>query len=322
MPEQSMPTSTVEGSSPGKEYGPSYYANYWGGGGPYERNERWMKFFDGVAEGIVRDFHPSTVLDAGCALGLLVESFQKLGVGASGVDVSEYAISEAHESVADRCRVGSLTEPLGGHYDLITCIEVLEHIPPEETDTAIANLCAATDTLVFSSTPADYGEPTHLNVLPPEAWAAKLAQQGFLRDVERDLSYLSPWATVFVRREQPLAETVRAYDRSWWRIRREVNEVRSSLQRSQQQLTEVEALREGEGTEGITAELDSRQAEILRLRDQLVAMNQELGAARGKVAMYEDREKRLANVKKRAEEKIPLFGKLAGKLWTLLSGRR
>ncbi len=317
-----MPTSPTAGRNPEAEYGPSYYSNYWGGGGPYERNESWLGFFDGVAEGLIRDFHPSSVLDAGCAMGFLVESLHNRGVNASGVDISEYAISEAHPSVADRCRVGSLAEPLGGPYDLITCIEVLEHLPPEETDAAIANLCAAGEALVISSTPGDFGEPTHLNVLPPEAWAAKLAQHGFLRDVERDLSYLSPWASVYVRREEPLAETVRAYDRSWWRLRREVNEVRDSLRRSQARLAELEAGDDSGKPAELRAELDSSQEEILRLRDQLVGMNTELGAAKGRLVQMEDRETRLANAKLQVEERIPVFGKLAGKLWRLLRGRR
>ena len=322
MAEQATSSEPRQNNVPEPEYGASYFNNYWGGGGPYERNERWLKFFGEVADGIVRDFHPATTLDAGCAMGFLVEELRKRGVDSTGVDVSDYAISEAHESVAEHVRVGSLTEPLGGRYDLITCIEVLEHIPPEKTDVALANLCAATDTLVISSTPGDFGEPTHLHVLPPEAWAAKLAQQGFIRDLERDLSYISPWASVYVREDEPSAETVRRYERSWWRLRREATEVREALLESQRKLAELEAGGGIDNRPELLRELDERNEEILRLRDLLVGQEAELGVAKGVVAQMEDRARRLNAAKQRAEEKIPVFGRLIGAFLSLLRGRK
>ena len=140
----------------------------------------------------------------------------------------------------ERCSVASLTEPLPRRYDLIACIEVLEHLPTAETDKAIANLCQATDRLLISTTPQDFGEPTHLNVQPPEAWSAALASHGFFRDLERDFSYISPWAALYTRVEEPQAETVRRYDRAWWRLRREISEVRGSLLQTQERLAKLE----------------------------------------------------------------------------------
>ncbi|HEV2726913.1 MAG TPA: methyltransferase domain-containing protein, partial [Solirubrobacterales bacterium] len=192
MADQTSPVAPREAAAATPEYGSYYYRHDCGI--PYERNEHWLGFFDKVAETIVREFHPTRVLDAGCAMGFLVEALRKRGIEASGIDVSEYAISQVHESVAEHCRVASLTEPLAGRYDLVTCIEVLEHIPPEQADAAIANLCAASDQLLISSSPTDFAEPTHLNVQPPEFWSAALAREGFYREVDRDLSYLTPWA--------------------------------------------------------------------------------------------------------------------------------
>jgi SAM-dependent methyltransferase len=321
MSEQATPTGLGQQEAPESDYGSSYYSNYWGGGGPYERNDRWLSFFGEVADGIVRDLHPSSALDAGCAMGFLVEALRKRGVDAAGVDISEYAISQVHESVAAHCSVASLTEPLPGRYDLITCIEVLEHLPPAETDRAIANLCQAGDRILFSSTPGDYGEPTHLNVQPPETWAAKFAEQGFVRDLDRDFSYLSPWAALYTRQDEPRTETVRRYDRSWWRLRREVTEVRESLLQSQDQLAELEAGGGVENRPELLRELDARNEEILRLRDLLIGMEAEMGAVRGRVAELEDRTKPLASAKQRLEAQIPIFGKVIRGLLGLFRGQ-
>jgi SAM-dependent methyltransferase len=306
-------------SKPEKLYGEAYYAHYWGGGGPYERNEQWLTFFGQVADGLIRDFHPTTSLDAGCALGFLVEQLQKKGVQANGFDISEFAISEVDKSIADRVKVASLTDPIEGHYDMITCIEVLEHLPPDQADAAVANLCSATDLIVMSSTPGDYGEPTHLNVLQPEEWAVKFAQNGFIRDLDRDLSYLSRWTAVYVRREEMQIETVRRYDRGWWRLRREAGEVRESLLAAQGQL---DSLQKGDLPEtGERARLTWAEKEILRLRDQLIGKDHELGVVKGKLAVAEDRMERLMAVRERITTRVPGLRGLLRFAMKLLRGR-
>ena len=70
-----------------------------GCGRQYQRDNEWLNFFDGIAEKIVQEINPRTVLDAGCAMGFLVEGLRKRGVDAYGIDISEYAISQAHESI-------------------------------------------------------------------------------------------------------------------------------------------------------------------------------------------------------------------------------
>jgi SAM-dependent methyltransferase len=313
----SMTPERQDGQDP--EFGRHYFRHNCGV--PYERNSHWLQFFDEMAETIVRDLKPTSVLDAGCAMGFLVEALRKRGIEAYGIDVSEFAISQVHESVADHCQVGSITDALPRRYDLIVSIEVLEHLQPAETPAAIAALCAASDRLLLSTSPDDFGEATHHNVRPPEDWAAELAGHGFFREVDHDVSYVTPWAGLYTRHEEPLPETVRRYDRSWTRQRREVDQLRGSLLAAEQQLAELEGESDERRPE-LLAKLDERDEEILRLRDLLIGMDAELGTARGRLTELEDRSQRLANAKLRVEEQIPVFGKLAGRLWTLIRGRR
>lgn len=287
------------------DFGSHYFRH--GCGVPYERNEHWLGFFGGIADGIVRDLHPTSVLDAGCASGFLVEQLRKRGVDAKGIDISEYAISQADESVAEHLSVASLTEPIEGRYDLVVSIEVIEHIPPAEADAAIANLCAAADRLLISTTPEDFGEATHVNVQPPEAWSAALAREGFVRDLERDFSYITPWAALYTRSEEPTSEIVRRYDRAWWRQRREVRGVREALLEAEDRMANLEA--EGaEGRDELQEQLAQRDEEILRLRDLLIARDAELGTARGRLAELEEYSQRMTNVATRLQSQIPGFG--------------
>lgn len=305
---------------PGPEYGAFYFRHDCGV--PYERNDHWLGFFDEVAEAIVRTLHPTSVLDVGCAMGFLVEALVKRGVDARGVDVSEYAISQVDDSVADRCRVGSATDPIDRRYDLVTCIEVLEHLPPSESDRALANLCSATDRVLVSTTPADFSEASHLNVRPPEAWAADFAREGLLRNLDLDFSVLTPWASLFAREDQPLPEIVRRYDGAWSRLRTEVGELRRALLAGQRRLAELEADAGFDRRPEALAELDRLKEENLRLRDLLVGKDAELGSARGQLAVHEDHSRRLTNAMSRVQGRIPGVMRIGGAALRRLQGRR
>jgi SAM-dependent methyltransferase len=317
MAEQAIPTNPSGQDGQSVDYG-SYYFRH-DCGIPYERNEHWLNFFGEIADKIIRDLRPASVLDAGCAMGFLVEALRERGVEAYGVDISEYAISQVHESVSEFCEVRSLADGLPRRYDLIVSIEVLEHIPPAETSAAIANLCGASDRLLLSTTPDDYAEATHLNVQPAEAWSAALAAEGFFRDVDRNTSYVTPWAALYTRTGDPLPETVRRYDRSWVRLRREADQLRGSLLSAQEQLAEYEA-QPGGGRPELLARIDAQQEEVMRLRDILIGKDAELGAAKGRLAGIDERVARLTALKQRIASKIPGLGPLMDLALSFLRG--
>jgi SAM-dependent methyltransferase len=244
-----------------------YYAHSCGR--PYARDAEWLRFFATVADRIVTDFSPRRVLDAGCAMGLLVEALVERGVDAHGIDISEYAIAQAAPVIRDRVRVASLTAPPDGRYDLIVCIEVLEHMPPADARVALANICARTDDVLFSSSPTDFSETTHLNVQPPEAWAEAFAREGLLRDLDYDASFITPWAVRYRRRSDPLPRVVREYERTAARLAIERNELRQQVVR-------------------FDRDVQREAAEAPGLRSELTRVNEELLAAQTRIAALED----------------------------------
>jgi hypothetical protein len=213
-------------------------------GQPYERNETWLRFFGLVADRIVADISPRQVLDAGCAMGLLVETLRDRGVDARGVDLSSFAIASVSEALRPFCAQGSIAEPFGRRFDLIVCIEVLEHMPADEADRAIANFAAHTDDVLFSSTPFDYREPTHINVRMPEDWAEAFARHGFYRDVDFDASFITKWAVRFTRRSIAAPRLVRDYERRFWQARAAEHDARAYSLELQQRLDAVERERD------------------------------------------------------------------------------
>ena len=200
-------------------YNAEYYKEYDVGCGKvdYSDSEYTKGFLTQIAQKIADDLHPRTVLDAGCAMGHLVAALRDLGVEAYGVDISKYAISKVREDIRPFCKVGSLTEPLPAglpdRYDLVVTVEVLEHLYEDEGRQAIRNICKLTDEVLFTSTPDDFTEPTHVNVQQREYWCRVFFENGFVDDLNYRPRYLTSHALLF-RRSANIERQVEDYERN------------------------------------------------------------------------------------------------------------
>jgi hypothetical protein len=277
-----LTTSTVD-TKQQPRFG-SYYFEH-DCGRPYRRDDHWLSFFANIADHIVERLNPQSVLDAGCAWGFLVEALRKRGVEAFGVDISEYAIANVDESVREHCQQASLVEPLPRRYDLVICMEVLEHMPPADAEIALANVCAASDRILFSSTPFDYGEPTHVNVQPPEDWSASFARHGFYRKVDFDASFLTDWAALYERSTGAFPDLVRAYDRAHWRLDQERHQLRRTVLELQNRLEQIAASQTRDDAMG--EENDRLREELLTARDTVIGHEARLGEAEGEIRRLE-----------------------------------
>jgi cyclopropane fatty-acyl-phospholipid synthase-like methyltransferase len=246
-----------------------YFANCCGL--PYRRDDHWLGFFGKIAERIDAGIRPRRVLDAGCALGILVETLRGRGIDAEGIDLSSYAIANVHEPIRPFCRQGSIASEFTGRYDLIVSIEVLEHVPVREGEEAIANFCRHTDDVLFSSTPSDHREPSHVNVQPAEYWAEQFARHGFYRDVDFDASFVTPWAVRFRRGREPLPRIVRDYERRFAALEAARNDARAfsiDVQRDLARERERGAARDAEA-----AQRDALQQTLTHLSDLARALD-------------------------------------------------
>jgi SAM-dependent methyltransferase len=197
---------TQDGTTPadiGSVYDAAYFQSHCGPV-PYARSEpQWPVVFGAMADHLIRAVQPARVLDVGCALGFLVEAFWERGVEAWGIDISPYAVEQVRSDVRKYCRVASATAPIdNGPFDLITCIEVLEHMPEGDALAAVERMTGATQTILFSSSPYDFDEPTHVNVRPLLYWLNAFQEQGFSPDILFDASFVAPQA-MLLRRRQP-----------------------------------------------------------------------------------------------------------------------
>jgi SAM-dependent methyltransferase len=178
-----------------RDFDEYYFANCFDR--PYQKDDVWMAFFGGIADAIVDRMGPKRVLDAGCAMGFLVEALRERGVEAYGFDISSYAIANVPPAVKDFCWQAKVSDELDGHFDLIICQEVFPHVPLEAAVTAVGNFCRHADDVLFSSNPDYPPNPRHVNLQPPEYWDDVFARNGFYPDRSFDASFMTPWAVRF-----------------------------------------------------------------------------------------------------------------------------
>jgi len=160
------------------------------------------QLFEPIADAIVLSLAPRKVFDAGCAAGFLAEKLWDRGVETHGRDISELAISQVRADVRPWCEVGSIAEPIEGIYDLVLCIEVLEHMPTEEALASIRNITAIAPRIPFSASPTDRERVICVNVRPIRYWLERFAEAGFAPTLGFDATSLSPHAFLFERSEE------------------------------------------------------------------------------------------------------------------------
>ncbi|MFL6707000.1 MAG: bifunctional 2-polyprenyl-6-hydroxyphenol methylase/3-demethylubiquinol 3-O-methyltransferase UbiG [Massilia sp.] len=100
------------------------------------------------------------VIDIGCGGGILAESMARKGADVTGIDLSEKALKVAdlhslEAGVAMRYELISAEDMAAreaGQYDVVTCMEMLEHVPdPASIVRAAAALCKPGGHLFFST---------------------------------------------------------------------------------------------------------------------------------------------------------------------------
>ncbi len=143
------------------------------------------------------DKKPSTLLDVGCGTGLLLEGFFKLGIDVYGTEISEEAINFASPTLKGKISKGSILDIQypDDHFDTVTCVDVLEHIPLRDTDKALKELYRVTKKNLLLGICLWHErnartDPTHINLHSRRFWLKKLASMGFtLSDMKEEKSF-------------------------------------------------------------------------------------------------------------------------------------
>jgi SAM-dependent methyltransferase len=145
---------------------------------------------------------PASYLDLGSGTGAMVNAARKLGSEAYGVDVIN---GPEHWFIAH-----DLTQPLfmvDTRFDLITCLEVAEHLPLDSHETLCDTIArhlrhkpsmdASSGLLLFSAAPPGQRGEHHVGCRPAHEWRGLFHERGisYREDLTRQLAHLFGYVT-------------------------------------------------------------------------------------------------------------------------------
>lgn len=168
----------------------AYFASPLAYGGRYDRANPPRKLASYLRE--VREAKPDgALLDVGCAFGRFLEVAAP-HYTCEGLDVSRYALSHARRRVPDVPLYQAAIQDfvVDRRYDIITCFDVLEHVPElEQALSRLRALLAPEGVLVAAvpvyDTPMGWAvgmidrDPTHLHRWSRDAWMNRLQTAGY-----------------------------------------------------------------------------------------------------------------------------------------------
>jgi 2-polyprenyl-6-hydroxyphenyl methylase/3-demethylubiquinone-9 3-methyltransferase len=106
------------------------------------------------------DLDGKKVVDIGCGGGILAESIAQSGADTTGIDLSEKALKVAELHALEvganlsyrSISAEALAQEQAEQYDVVTCMEMLEHVPdPASVVRACAQLCKPGGKIFFST---------------------------------------------------------------------------------------------------------------------------------------------------------------------------
>jgi 2-polyprenyl-3-methyl-5-hydroxy-6-metoxy-1,4-benzoquinol methylase len=190
------------------KYDKNYFTNeYWKEDLPGVRGNRGLSYDDPLhqkrfhllAEAILQNTASKSILDAGCGPAHLLTALRPLcGAKLVGVDAAAETISLANSSAflgangeGIQLRQANLRDlPFSdGEFELVVCLDVLEHIPVFDIEDALQEVFRVGSGQFIFSVNTDNAYVYHPTVLSKETWRAIFASQSFLHlDVKVELA--------------------------------------------------------------------------------------------------------------------------------------
>ncbi len=133
-----------------------------------------------IADILFDYFKPRTAIDLGCGLGFVLRALKGRGVAVTGVE-GEWVATAAPEIERDDYILADLNEPfsVNDRFDLALSLEVAEHLKPERSEAFVDELCALSDTILFSAAIPGQGGYGHINPKFQDEWAALFAERDY-----------------------------------------------------------------------------------------------------------------------------------------------
>jgi SAM-dependent methyltransferase len=133
---------------------------------------------------IKKYFSFNSVVDIGCGNGAWLSVFEKydvkvlLGIDVGDLKDEEYKINK--KNIINNFDLDRTIIPVDIKFDLLVCLEVVEHLKKRNSEKFIGNITKISDVILFSAAiPGQLGV-NHVNEQLPDFWRKKFAKYNFI----------------------------------------------------------------------------------------------------------------------------------------------
>lgn len=140
-----------------------------------------------IAEAIVQQYNPESVIEFGCGNGNISRALASIGVTVFALD--GYADPDFHEfsnitfvkaDFNDTEALGKQLKSMNKKFDVAVSLEVAEHLDPSVSDAFIDCITSVSDVVIFSAAVLEQGGDGHINCRPREYWHDQFTLKDFI----------------------------------------------------------------------------------------------------------------------------------------------
>ena len=148
-----------------------------------------------IADTIVDEFRPTTVIDVGCGTGALLASLRDRGCRVHGLEYAEAALEFCRRRGLDVRKFDLERDDLDDErvYDVAISMEVAEHLAEEAAGRYTDLLTRLSPIVVFTAAPPGQGGTDHVNEQPASYWTAGFRARGFQHADEESRQWRDLW---------------------------------------------------------------------------------------------------------------------------------
>lgn len=149
----------------------------------FRKREALRQDYDLLADALLDLLGFDSVLDVGCANAFLLERFAAAGKEVAGIEASPAVREVLSPALADAVVVGDFTLARAYRerpWDLVSCVEVAEHVEPRRSRELVAVLAgAARRWIYFTAAPPGQSGRGHINCRAHEEWLGWFGEEGW-----------------------------------------------------------------------------------------------------------------------------------------------